>query len=375
MKPRAHLSEILRLLEERYGLRRRGRTRKVLDELLLVLLAHDLGEEPGHAPSAAARRALEDLSRQYVDWNHLRVARLYEVARVIEGTGARSGRKEASASGPSRRSEKAAQRLLDVLRQIKTYARRHRIELILFRDFTGPRHDIEDALVASGFQAVPNVPTVRMTIPWKSFEDYLSALRKSYRNDIRRKIKRKRAQDIRTVVTSDGGDMVDRYVELHGKVRERANRFGRDNFGRPFFLSMLRNLQEHNHWMHYFQGDRLVGFLQFVTYRRTLWANIAGFDYDVSRKAMLYFNAYYDMIQYAIENGLETVDVGITTYVAKSAMGFSVIPQSMYAWYRSPMLLGLFSRLFGAIARHGLDRCHVAFKDARLQHIWDGRTR
>jgi len=112
-------NEVLRFLELRYGPRRRGRTRRCLDELMLLLLGKELGEEPGRGPSAAARRALESLNRNFVDWNHVRVARRYEVARVIHAS---RGRKKVSPDGTEYTSaaDRVAKRIRAALQQIHT---------------------------------------------------------------------------------------------------------------------------------------------------------------------------------------------------------------------------------------------------------------
>lgn len=118
MNPRVQLKELLRHLEGRYGARRRGRTRKVLDELLLVLLAHDLDEGPGHSPGALPRQVLELLTRHYVDWNHARVAQPSEIARLIAAAGLRLAGPAPVTDRPTPAMERAARRLLEVLRQI-----------------------------------------------------------------------------------------------------------------------------------------------------------------------------------------------------------------------------------------------------------------
>ncbi len=89
-----------------------------------------------------------------------------------------------------------------------------------------------------------------------------------------------------------------------------------------------------------------------------------GMDYDVSRTALLYFNAYYDLIQFAIENRIQTIEAGITTYRAKSELGFSIIPQRMYIWHKSPLVRPFIPFFFKA-TRYRIDACHHAFKKWR----------
>ena len=263
----------------------------------------------------------------------------------------------------------------DIIRKIQAYARRRRIQLVVVRDFSGPRHEVEDALLESGFRALFNLPLARMHIVWDSFDDYLMAMRKPMRQNIRRKIRKKQAYGIRTVLTSDGLKHLDRCLELFENVRSRSSRFNRDTIGEDYFRAMSRNLREHSHWGYYFHGDRLVTFTHFVSYRKQLVAQIVGMDYDVSTRAMLYFNSHYDLLRWAFDHGLDTYQSGITSYEPKSAAGLSVIPQVMYLWMPDTTVLDVVTFLWGRMTSYGIEGCHYAFKGRKYQYIWDGRTR
>ena len=267
------------------------------------------------------------------------------------------------------------ERWRDIARMITGYAREHRIDLVVLRDFSGRRHPIEDALGRSGFRAFFNLPLATMNIAWDSFDDYLMALRKPVRNNIRRKIKRKEAHGIRTVFTDDGLEHLERCLELYENVRRRSSRFNRDALSADYFRSMVAHFRRHSLLLEYFRGDTLVAFAHLVRYRKQVIAQYVGMDYDVSRRAALYFNSYYDMLRLALDEGLECVEAGITTYEPKSALGFSVIPQVMYVWMPSASLLNAATVLWHRTASYGIEKCHYAFKGRKPQELWDGRTR
>ena len=59
-----------------YGAPRRADGRKKLDLVMLAVLAEERGER-------TANRWLEELSRRFVDWNDVRVARLRDLAAAV----------------------------------------------------------------------------------------------------------------------------------------------------------------------------------------------------------------------------------------------------------------------------------------------------
>jgi predicted N-acyltransferase len=262
----------------------------------------------------------------------------------------------------------------DVVAQIKEHARTRRVELVLFRDFAG-KHPIESALLDAGFVRFFNLPLATMKIPWDSFDGYLGALKRARRSDVLVKMRKKREHGIRTVMTNDGLGPLDRYAELYANVSRRSKRFNRDGVGENYHRSMFRNMRKCSYWLQYFQGDTLVSFSHVLRYGSQLSAQFIGLDYDVSTRARLYFNMYYDLLQFAFENGLDRFDAGITSCRAKSAIGFSVVPQVMYAWMSNGTTLRVAAEMWNRMTSYDVDGCRLAFKDPAHQALWDGKTR
>jgi predicted N-acyltransferase len=262
----------------------------------------------------------------------------------------------------------------DAVAQVKEHARARRVELVLFRDFAGS-HPVEPALLDAGFVKFFNLPLATMNIPWDSFDGYLRALKRARRSDVLAKMRRKREHGIRTVITNDGLGLLHRYNELYDNVSRRSKRFNRDGVGDNYHRSMSRNMRRCSYWLQYFQGDALVAFSHVLRYGNQLSAQFIGLDYDVSTRARLYFNMYFDLLQFAFDNGLHRFDAGITSCRAKSAIGFSVVPQVMYAWMSNRATLRVAAGLWNRMTSYDLAGCTLAFKDPALQNLWDGRTR
>jgi predicted N-acyltransferase len=258
---------------------------------------------------------------------------------------------------------------------IIAYARTHRIGLVLLRDFVGPVRPLELAFKQNGFAEMLDFPLARMSVRWDSFEAYLAEMTDHYRSPVRRKMKLKEKQAIKTVWRRDESalDYLSDYRRLFANVRERSSEYPREYIGDPYHQAMHAFMGEDSLWLQYFKDGILAAFLHLVVYQDQLLLHYIGMDYQVSHQASLYFNALYDAIKYAIEHRLHSIDAGVTTYPAKAAAGFSILPQRMYFWHRSPLIRRFAVRGFEAFTDFGLQDCHPAFREH--QEIWQGRAK
>jgi uncharacterized protein len=73
--------------------------------------------------------------------------------------------------------------------------------------------------------------------------------------------------------------------------------------------------------------EGIAGLVLFYRWRSTLYARLAGFDYDRLRDAREYFNlAFYEPIAYCQHDDLDQVHVGTTTWEAKGCRGAFMRP-------------------------------------------------
>jgi predicted N-acyltransferase len=257
---------------------------------------------------------------------------------------------------------------------LKSYARRNRIKAVLIRDFMKEKQPFEAVLSETGFKYVANLPNSLLKMEWASFQDYLSCFKSRYRQHARKRIKTKEAAGIRTVIMRgrDGLKPAADYAWLFRQVMEKSEEYEREFLGEQYHRAMFDHLKDCNYWLQYFKDNRLVFFAHIIVYRQHMIIQYVGMDYDVSRTALLYFNAFYDLIKFAIKNKIKTIEAGITTYRAKSELGFSIFPQRMYIWHKNPLLRPFIPLVFKA-TRYRIQECHHAFKDDRHQYLWNGK--
>lgn len=261
--------------------------------------------------------------------------------------------------------------LTDIFNCLKSFANERSVRLILVRDFRGPLVNLEEVLSASGFALIQSVPAVDMNIAWKTFDEYLADFRSKHRNNIKRNMKRKEKLGIRTVLSNQAEvlDHVPEYERLSNNVVEQSSELPREHVGQAYHLSMYRHFHQNSLWLQYFHEDRLAAYLHLIVYGGTLYAQYIGMDYQVSRQGMLYFNVAYDLVRYAIENGLRHIEAGATAYCTKAAAGFSIHPQRIYILHKNPFFHWI-ARLLPSSFNSEAAKCHYVFKDQQHQYLW-----
>jgi len=266
--------------------------------------------------------------------------------------------------------------LESIISQLIRFAQVEKISLILIRDFQGENNLLEEALLKKNLIQLKNFPIACMPIRWKTFDEYLSQLKIGHRKQIRRKIRQKEKLGIQTVITNDSSALqwTKEYVALFDNVYQQAKEYAREFMGEDYHVAMQRNLGDKSYWIHYFYEDRLVAFSQILIYGNRLLCQVIGMDYQVSLEAALYFNAYYDVIRFAIDHSLGFIDAGVSTYGPKSAIGFSVYPQRMYLWHSNPIARKIMGWGFKNIGDYDLKEIQYAFVGDQFQYLWDGQS-
>lgn len=266
------------------------------------------------------------------------------------------------------------EQIFSIIELLKRYSRQNQIKAILIRDFREGKTSLESVLSKSGFKCIPNLADSLLKIEWGSFEEYLASLKSRYRQHARMRMRKKETAGIRTALLNsrDGLINAEDYARLFRNVADRSEEYEREFIGEQYHTAMFDNLKDHNYWLQYFKDDELAAFAHFIVYKENMIIQYVGMDYEISREALLYFNSFYDQIKFAIDNGIKSIEAGITTYRTKSELGFSIYPQRMYVWYNNPLLRPFIGLVFKA-TEHRLDDCHYAFKDNRHQYLWDGR--
>jgi len=245
---------------------------------------------------------------------------------------------------------------------------------ILFREFSGELHPLEDALEKSGFSMLYREPTTILPIRWLSFDEYLQRLRSRYRLFIRRNQRKMADAGISTRITSTMDLPPSIYWRLYSNVLEQQEVSAVSPIGPEYFEALERLRPPETCWFQYFADDKLIAFA--TSFRRAdeLHPNLVGMDYDECRPLKMYFNIFYDLIRYAVEHEMRLISFGTTAYAVKSAIGCSVIPQRVYLYHQNTLVQSFLVRLHRALYQFDGSNLRHAFKSETEQQLWQHKS-
>jgi hypothetical protein len=191
----------------------------------------------------------------------------------------------------------------------------------------------DDAAVAQvlrrfGFEPVPLYPRFAIRIKHRTFDEYLQAMRSSYRQRARRWMKG----------TPPGFEMrssfeawAPQFASLAEAMAARAREYRRETLEAEFFLRLARVpgtsarvLRRPDGSLKFFNLD-----LEDGPFLRPLYV---GFEKEDASLDGVYFRMCYDLVRCGIEGGFQEIDFGITAGAAKMSIGAEAV--NTHAWIR-----------------------------------------
>lgn len=187
-------------------------------------------------------------------------------------------------------------------------------------------HDsVQDVAAALGEEcSAPFLAAAHMELMggWTDFEGYLSTLRSSRRNKIRRERRQFAEAGITTRVLHGTSVLGEATARLQIELRRRYGAGGSMDSVLADYAHLRANVEDHVRVFLCEREGRPVGLSLALTDGDRLHVRLAGFDYDTLGSDFAYFNAvYYEPILWGIEHGVSRYSFGTGTYAAKLARG------------------------------------------------------
>ena len=193
-------------------------------------------------------------------------------------------------------------------------------------------------------------PSMIFTIEatWKSFDDYLSAMRTKYRTRVKRAFKKLSGIERRDLNLEDLISYKDDMYALYEYVARQAS-FNLFFLSKEYFYQLKLHLGEQIHLVGYFKDGRLVGFYTILVNQRALDAHFLGYNPDINQQHQLYLNMLYDMIKLGIEGNFEKIFMSRTALEIKSSTGAEAHQMWCYLSHENKVLNSQLPRILGML--------------------------
>jgi predicted N-acyltransferase len=192
-----------------------------------------------------------------------------------------------------------------------------------------------------------NLSDVDLINQWDSFEDYIKKIRFKYRRYY--KICNSALVDgnITIEITDDFKDHVPRILELYFNFYNHAKDYRREILTADFFYNTSKYLKDKVKVLLLKKDNIIIGFGYFILDDYTIRLLYGGMDYDTKDKYKTYFNIYYQLLKFAMNNKIKKIELGLTSYDFKIWLGGQIVPLYVYLHHLNPFInfmLKLFSK-------------------------------
>jgi len=171
------------------------------------------------------------------------------------------------------------------------------------------------------FQSWPSDLTMKLDLSsWKTFDEYVAALRHRYAQRIR-KTRKKLLSVVRQEFSLEEIETFSPQLEMLYLEVVKRQPIRMIIVNGNYFAEMKKAYGERFRLFGYFSENKLIAFSSNIVFENLWELHYIGIDYPANETHWLYFNILFDAIADAIEGGKNELELGRTARAAKTSLG------------------------------------------------------
>jgi len=221
-------------------------------------------------------------------------------------------------------------------RAMQELARQTDSTCLVLRDFLVDERPEMAFLALRGYKRVSNLPLARIRVRWRSYAEYLAAMRSRYRKDLKRRLARAARDGRHVAVLQDFGEEGARWAAQVAAVHARAAGFKRETVNAAYYAN-LEHLDGAESLLLVVErdGQRVAHGMVLIDAATT---TATFFGREPGPAAGEWFQLMNEVIRIGIERGSQEICLGFGSYDAKSLVGADVVPIEVYTRCTNPLL-------------------------------------
>jgi len=192
-----------------------------------------------------------------------------------------------------------------------------------------------DDLLLPGFVRVRGLPVCMLDVQG----DYYSGLDRRRRKDFRKKLQAASTLRVEKYSTLPEHLLPQVYQLYLNTMTQAPVHF------ETLTLDYFKEMAELGKFHLYYEGERLIGFLQMLILGNKANLKYMGMDYQRNRPYFLYFVMCLRALEACIHAGCTRIELGASSYQVKRAMGCELIETSVYYRHNNPLVNWLLGKL------------------------------
>ena len=238
---------------------------------------------------------------------------------------------------PEANKTEAVDALADVIYRITNAEKlRGKIAIVLVKDFyaSSVKHTKEFAEYKyHDFLVEPNMV---LDIHWNTFEEYLNAMSKKYRNRAKNIVKKGSEIERKDFSVEDIKANSKQLLHLYNNVHLKA-KFRMASLTLSYFAEMKNVLGDKFNFVGYYHEQKLIGFRSTFILEDEIEAHFVGLDYSINKELELYQNILYDYVKDGLNKKVKHLFLGRTASEIKSTLGAEALELTCYIRHRNPL--------------------------------------
>jgi predicted N-acyltransferase len=232
-----------------------------------------------------------------------------------------------------------------LLATLRTYAKRNKASLVVFKDFPATYRSALETLVSNAYARIPSMPMTLLPLPYANWDEYFGTLSKATRKDLRRKFRKAEpAPKIEMEVVNDIIPLVDEIYPLYLAVHERSPlKF--ETLTKHYFRAVAERMSDRARFFIWRQNGKIVAFSFCLVCGEAIYDECIGLDYSVALDLHLYFYTLRDIISWSLEQGLKYYYSNPLNYEPKLHLDCELVPLDLYIMHTNPLLNPIFRRV------------------------------
>jgi hypothetical protein len=179
-------------------------------------------------------------------------------------------------------------------------------------------------------------PNMIVDIQWRTFDEYLNAMSKKYRNRAKGIVKKGAVIERKEFTAEDILENAKTIQKLFNNVHLKA-KFRMASLTSAYFAELKRTLQDKFNFTGYYYNNELVGFRSSFILKEALEAHFIGLNYELNKELDLYQNILYDYIIESMQYDKQQLFLGRTASEIKSTVGAEAYELTCYIRHRNPL--------------------------------------
>jgi predicted N-acyltransferase len=208
--------------------------------------------------------------------------------------------------------------------------------VLCLKEFSDAEAGHLHALEAMGYIRARSLPACPLRLEWRTFEEYVAALRAPYRRQILADLHTRGGRGVELRIVEDFSAETEPIFALYEQVIDRAE-FRLERLNQTFLKRLNDNLGPQSRALLLEAEGRLLAVAVLLYTPRTLTFLLAGIDYEANREHRAYLNLVAAVVAEGIRVGAEILELGQTSYALKTRLGGRPDPRWIYLRARSPI--------------------------------------